>query len=75
MNFLENILLLGAGFISFLTYRAGIKDGMRVTSEKEPAPLFTKKTEHIPEENERDFFSQYSNLMSYDFDKAGEKDE
>lgn len=75
MNFAENILFLLAGFLSFFTYRAGIKDGMRVSSAEEPAPLIASKPSHIPEKNEKDFFSQYSSLMNYDFDKAGDIDE
>ena len=75
MDLLGNILFLTAGFVSFLTYRTGIRDGMGMNQSKEPSPIFTKRSEHIPEAEEKDFFSQYSNLMSYDFDKAGESDE
>jgi len=75
MEITKNLLFLLAGLVSFLTYRLGIKDGLRLSKEEEPERIFTKVTEGIPEENEKDFYSQYSKLMSYDFDKAGESDE
>ena len=75
MEIIIYLLFLLSGLIGFLTYRIGIKDGVRLSKNEEPLPVFTKNPVYTQSESEKDFFSQYSKLMNYDFDKAGEADE
>ncbi len=75
MEIIIYLLFLLSGLTSFLTYRTGIKDGVRLSRNEEPLPVLTKKPIYTQSESEKDFFSQYSKLMNYDFDKAGESDE
>lgn len=64
-----------AGGLSFIIYRAGIKDAMSIKEGNRLLPLAGNREEHIPDKAEADFLSQYSELMNYDFDKAAGKDE
>ncbi len=76
MEIIAYLLFLFAGFISFITYRIGITDGVRLSKNELPMPVVSKKVSaHTASESEKEFFSQYNKLMDYDFDKAGEDDE
>ncbi len=76
MQIISYLLFLFAGFISFITYRIGITDGVRLSKNELPMPVITKKApSHSVSESEKEFFSQYNKLMDYDFDKAGDDDE
>lgn len=69
------LLFLLSGLCSFFTYRIGIKDGVRLSKNEEPMPVFNKTTGYVQTESEKDFFNQYNKLMNYDFDKVGEDNE
>lgn len=75
MQIVSYLLFLFAGFISFLTYRIGITDGVRLSKNEEPVPVMKKLAAHTQTESEKDFFNQYNKLMNYDFDKAGDMNE
>ena len=76
MQIISYLLFLFAGFISFLTYRMGVTDGVKLSKNELPVSLgFKKIYPHSETEGEKEFFSQYNKLMDYDFDKAGDTDE
>ena len=77
-NFMEIVccfLFMISGGLSFLIYRKGIKDAMSIVGKNDLPPLAGNREEYIPDKAEKEFFSQYSELMNYDFDKAEKKDE
>ena len=75
MNILNYLIFFGAGFISFLTYSIGICEGIKLLNKEDIKIIPQRKSEHIQKETEKEFISQYNELMNYDFDKAGESDE
>ncbi len=75
MELLTGIIFLGAGMLSFLIYRLGIKDGYGIRESSPPEPLIKIRDQHIPGNEERDFLNQYSELMNYSFDRVGDSDE
>ena len=75
MQIIIYLLFFCSGLCSFLTYRQGIKDGVKLSNNGEPETLFKKAPEYVQTEGEKDFFNQYNKLMNYDFDKAGENNE
>lgn len=75
MELLTGIIFLGAGMLSFLIYRLGIKDGYGLRENSPPEPLIKIREQHNPGKEERDFLNQYSELMNYSFDRVGDSDE
>lgn len=76
MQIISYLLFLFAGLISFITYRLGLTDGLKLSRDEIPkTTVFKKSKPHIETESEKEFFSQYNKLMDYDFDKAGEENE
>ena len=72
---LITIFFFLTGMLSFLIYRFGLTDGIKLSSKETLSPIIKKGSEHSPKEGEKEFMSQYSELMNYDFDKAGGMDE
>lgn len=72
---LITIFFFLTGMLSFLIYRFGLTDGIRLSRNEALSPIIKKGSEHMPKEGEKEFMSQYSELMNYDFDKAGGMDE
>ena len=75
MEILTGIVFLFAGMLSFLIYRLGITDGIGLKENSLPQPIIRSREQHIPGKEEKDFLSQYSELMNYSFDKAGDMNE
>ena len=59
---LSYILIFFCGLCSFFTYRLGLKEGLKLCGVKEETTLCEVK----------DLYSQYKDLMNYDFDEEGE---
>ena len=71
MQLIIYFLFLLSGMISFLTYRLGLTDGIKFSAKEPITPIIRRGGEYSPKENEKEFMSQYSELMNYDFDKVG----
>lgn len=68
MELIINILFLSVSLFVFLAYRQGICDSFYVTNN---IPLKKSKEE---KERESEFIDEYSKMLNYSFDMAGEED-
>jgi len=66
MEIITNILFLSVSFIVFFAYRQGLCDSFYV---KNNIPF--KKPKEI-KEKENEFIDEYSKIMNYSFDMAGD---
>ena len=70
-----NLLFLSVGLLVLYAYRRGLQDASALKKGEDLSPRVLKKSPSPKTEEELDWIRQYEEMMSYDFEQAGEADE